>query len=88
MSVFGKPEQVSESSPFVNQLTIQVRFAINSFIIGFASSISSTKIGWPVLKMNVKVSSVFILVDKLIEGTLSVSDETATKTVHSDEEGD
>ena len=51
--------------------------------------ISSTRIGSPVLKMDVKVSKeISRLADGLIKRTSSVLDEIDSKAVHEEEKGD
>ena len=57
-------------------------------ITEFTRSISSTKIGKPVLMIDVKVSKDKTLADGMIERTSSMLDDIESKTVHKDEEGD
>ena len=52
-------------------------------ITEFTKYISSTRIGKPVLMMDVKVSK-----DKNISRTSSILDEIESKTMHNDKEGD
>ena len=54
-------------------------------ITEFTRSISTTRIGYPVLMMDVKTNA---LADGLIEKTSSMIDEAASKIVHKDKEGD
>ena len=55
-----------------------------SFLTGL---ISSTRIGQPVLMMDVKVSKSKTLADGLIKRTSSMLDETESKTMLKDKEG-
>ena len=54
-------------------------------ITEFTRSISTTRIGYPVLMMDFKTNT---LADGLIEKTSSMLDEIASKIVHKDKEGD
>ena len=53
-------------------------------ITEFTRSISTTRIGYPVLMMDIKTNTA----DGLIEKTSSMLDEVASKIVHKDKEGD
>ena len=57
-------------------------------ITEFTRSISSARIGKPVLMMDVKSPKTNTLVDGLIERTSSMLDEIESKTVLKHEEGD
>ena len=60
---------------------------MRKIITEFTRLISSTRIGKPVLMMDVKVSKTKTA-DGLIERTSSMLDEIESKTVHKAEEGD
>ena len=77
---------VWDPSRKVNHLSKVVRD--RKVITEFTRSISTTRKGYPVLKMDVSVSKDNTLVDGLIEKTSSMLDEMKSKTVHKDEEGD
>ena len=58
------------------------------YVTEFTRFVSSTKIGKPVLMMDVKVYKAKTLADGLIERTSSMLDEIESKNMHKGKEGD